>query len=190
MDVLVRFFTEVGHHLGLSVAFACVMAAVAAGPLWLTGRARAIPLVAALGFVVGLAMLPFPDRATFDCTATEAHLMWVPFEGVGESLRWTLFRGDLVGVVTSRAITSTIMNVVFFMGPGLALVWWRPGTTEREAAIAGFALSLAIETTQLSGNLGLYPCPYRFPDVTDLFTNTLGVWLGAKAMLERRLPMA
>jgi glycopeptide antibiotics resistance protein len=46
-------------------------------------------------------------------------------------------------------------------------------------ALAGFALSFAIETLQA----GL---PGRFPSLADLATNTLGAWLGQA--LANRLP--
>ena len=45
--------------------------------------------------------------------------------------------------------------------------WWA-------VLIGGFAVSLFIESSQLSGFWGLYPCAYRQFDVNDLMTNTLG----------------
>ncbi len=41
-----------------------------------------------------------------------------------------------------------------------------------------FLTSLLIETTQLTGIWGIYPCAYRLFDVDDLITNTLGGILG------------
>lgn len=46
------------------------------------------------------------------------------------------------------------------------------------AFVAGFGLSLFVETTQLTGVWGLYPCAYRFFDVGDLMTNTTGALVG------------
>ena len=54
--------------------------------------------------------------------------------------------------------------------------------THRGAVVAtalGFAVSLLIEVTQLTGVWGVYPCAYRLFDVDDLVTNTLGAALGA-----------
>ena len=47
------------------------------------------------------------------------------------------------------------------------------------ATALGFAVSLLIEVTQLTGVWGVYPCAYRLFDVDDLLTNTLGAFLGA-----------
>lgn len=53
--------------------------------------------------------------------------------------------------------------------------------------VAGFAVSLLIEFTQLTGNWFLYPCPYRLFDVDDLLANTAGALLGALAAPVLRL---
>ena len=46
----------------------------------------------------------------------------------------------------------------------------------------GLAISLTIETAQLTGGFGIYPCSYRLFDVDDLLLNTcgglIGYWLG------------
>jgi glycopeptide antibiotics resistance protein len=76
-----------------------------------------------------------------------------------------------------RAILQIAMNVVFFVPLGVFLrnvfgrkVW---GTL----AIA-LAVSLFIETAQLTGAFGIYPCSYRLFDVDDLIFNTLGALIG------------
>jgi hypothetical protein len=51
------------------------------------------------------------------------------------------------------------------------------------ALVAGFGLSLLVETTQITGVWGLYPCAYRFFDVGDLMTNTLGAVVGCTVAL-------
>lgn len=43
----------------------------------------------------------------------------------------------------------------------------------------GLTGSLLIETTQLTGFWGYFPCAYRIFDVDDLMTNTTGALLGA-----------
>lgn len=54
----------------------------------------------------------------------------------------------------------------------------------------GFAVSLLIETAQLTGIFHLYPCSYRLFDVDDLIWNTLGALLGyaVAALANRALP--
>lgn len=47
------------------------------------------------------------------------------------------------------------------------------------ALVAGFALTLFFETTQLTGLWGLYEHPYRLFDVCDLELNTLGSVVGS-----------
>lgn len=51
---------------------------------------------------------------------------------------------------------------------------------------AALGTSVLIELTQLTGNWGLAPCPYRFADTTDLFTNTAGALIGIR--LEKATP--
>ncbi|MGO4927835.1 VanZ family protein [Fundicoccus sp. Sow4_F4] len=48
----------------------------------------------------------------------------------------------------------------------------------KQALLAGLALSLFFELTQLSGLYFIYPRPYRLFEVDDLITNTLGAGLG------------
>ena len=57
----------------------------------------------------------------------------------------------------------------------------------RASTLAGFGLSLFIELSQLSGNWGLAPCPYRTFDVDDLINNTAGALMGALAVMLWRL---
>lgn len=47
------------------------------------------------------------------------------------------------------------------------------------AFLTGALVSLTIETTQLTGVWGVYPCAYRVFDVDDLLTNTVGAVLGS-----------
>ena len=47
------------------------------------------------------------------------------------------------------------------------------------STLTALAATLLIETTQLTGFWGYYPCAYRIFDVDDIFTNTLGGFIGA-----------
>jgi glycopeptide antibiotics resistance protein len=87
------------------------------------------------------------------------------------------------------AILQLAMNVMFFLPLGFIMgrvFRWR----FRIALPAGFAVSLMIETMQLTGLFHLYPCSYRLFDVDDLATNTLGAVLGflVAGLLNKLLP--
>lgn len=74
-------------------------------------------------------------------------------------------------------LLQLVMNVVFFVPLGFVLSRW---LRWRWWAVlpAGFLASLFIESSQLTGFWGLYPCAYRQFDVDDLMTNTLGALVG------------
>lgn len=76
-----------------------------------------------------------------------------------------------------NGVLQLVMNVVLFLPLGFILFrwarwpWW-------VVIIAGFCTSLFIESSQLTGFWGVYPCAYRQFDVDDLLTNTSGAILG------------
>ncbi|MEM7709622.1 MAG: VanZ family protein [Pseudomonadota bacterium] len=187
MSAILDFLAWVAIYVGRAALWTLAITGVAAPLLWALGLARAIPLAAATAFVVCLALLPLPDPAAFDCALHGKPPLLVPFAGLAEALGRTLGAGDIPGLVTDLTLVSTVMNVVFFLLPGaaLALLTARPW-----AGLAfGLALTFGIEATQLTGLWGLYSCPHRQPDTTDLVTNTLGVALGFWLMrrwLDRR----
>lgn len=80
-------------------------------------------------------------------------------------------------VLLNPEVSHALLNVVltmplgFFVGVFFKGRWW-------QATLAGFALSLFFELTQLSGLYGIYDHPYRQFDVNDLITNTSGALLG------------
>ncbi|UJD06856.1 MAG: VanZ family protein [Candidatus Nanosynbacter sp. HMT-348_TM7c-JB] len=80
-----------------------------------------------------------------------------------------------------RAVLQVVMNVVFFMPLGIFI---RMMYKSRWYLVIflGLAISLTIETAQLTGGFGIYPCSYRLFDVDDLLLNTcgglIGYWLG------------
>ena len=74
-------------------------------------------------------------------------------------------------------ILQTGFNVVFFLPLGYSLrriFRWKPWAV----VVGGFLTSLLIESAQLTGVFGIFPCSYRLFDVDDLITNTLGAVLG------------
>lgn len=73
----------------------------------------------------------------------------------------------------SSALLQVVMNFVFFVPLGVfgrLFFGWRLRTT----ALVSFVVSLGIETAQLTGGFGYYPCSYRLFDIDDLLINTLG----------------
>lgn len=68
-------------------------------------------------------------------------------------------------------------NVALFVPLGFIVArgfGWGPV----RSALAGFAVSLLVETTQLTGVWGIYDYAYRTFDVDDLLTNTTGAFVG------------
>ncbi|MGH3690337.1 MAG: VanZ family protein [Microbacterium sp.] len=80
------------------------------------------------------------------------------------------------------ALLQLVFNVLLFVPLGF-FVRVLAGRGILTALAAGFGLSLLVETTQLTGVWGLYPCAYRFFDVGDLMTNTLGAVVGCTVAL-------
>lgn len=76
------------------------------------------------------------------------------------------------------ALLQLVFNVLLFVPFG-AFLRVLGGRGVPTALVAGLALSLLVETTQLTGVWGIYPCAYRFFDVGDLMTNTTGAVLGS-----------
>ena len=89
----------------------------------------------------------------------------------------------------AKAVFQIIANVAFFVPCGFfARRGLRLGLPA--SAALGLALSLLIETAQLTGAFGLYPYAWRTFDVDDLAWNAAGAVLGwlAAAQLARLVP--
>ncbi|MBA2892419.1 VanZ family protein [Nonomuraea soli] len=85
---------------------------------------------------------------------------------------------DIVyGADREQAFLQVFFNFVLFAPLGFFLKY-RYGRGLTHSVVVGLALSLTVEFTQLTGNWGLYPCPYRLFDVDDLITNTAGTAIG------------
>lgn len=81
-------------------------------------------------------------------------------------------------LIANAALQVALLNVLFFLPIGFLLrVMFGWGVVR--ATLVGFALSLAVEVTQLTGLWGIYPCSYRLFSVADLLHNTLGAVLGS-----------
>ncbi|MHB1414872.1 MAG: VanZ family protein, partial [Chloroflexota bacterium] len=117
-------------------------------------------------------------------------------QGVAPQLRPFQFLRDLVrevphltivSVVRSRVFLQVFFNVLFFVPLGVYLRYYLNQPFARSVAIA-FGTSLFLETTQLTGLWGIYPCAYRHFDVDDLLLNTTGGLLGYATATALALP--
>lgn len=116
-------------------------------------------------------LLPLPDPDAIRCVGAITDPMAVvddlrtAFAGPGNPLR-------------SPELLQLVFNVLLFLPLGFFLrVLFGRGIVV--TVLIGFAVSLLVETTQLTGVWGIYPCAYRFFDVGDLMTNTTGAFAGA-----------
>lgn len=139
---------------------------------------RAVLLAATAVYAVGLwtyTVLPLPVDPSAACTGYAAIPQLQPLQLVQD------VRSDAAaGVLQNRALLQVVLNVVLFVPLG-ALVRALGGWSVARVLAVGFGVSLLVEVTQLTGNWGLYPCPYRLFDVDDLLTNSLGTGAGALA---------
>ncbi|WP_168200402.1 VanZ family protein [Protaetiibacter larvae] len=86
------------------------------------------------------------------------------------------------GPLRNTALQQLVLNVLLFVPWGvLVRALWRRGFVV--ATASGLGISLLIETTQLTGVWGAFPCAYRLFDTADLATNTLGALLGSLVAL-------
>ena len=131
------------------------------------GRAGMVYAMALYLLALGLFTLyPAPDDAVRFCAGHQLQAQLMPL-------------GSIMDIPTEglRAVLQVVMNIIFFVPLGVflrAMYGWR----WYWVAAIGLGASLAIETSQLTGIFGLYPCSYRLFDVDDLLLNTTGALLG------------
>lgn len=130
-------------------------------------------------YLVGLALvviLPLRPVTPDFCTLYGVDPEVNPLSILNE-VRQQRAESGLRSVIYNPDLQGTILNVFLFVPMGLFVRhflrrgFWLP-------VAIGFAASLAIELTQLTGNWGIYPCAYRFFATLDLATNTLGTAIG------------
>ncbi|KJL48474.1 VanZ like family protein [Microbacterium hydrocarbonoxydans] len=116
-------------------------------------------------------LLPLPDPDSIRCVG----MITDPLEVVRDLQKAFSEPGN---PLRHPALLQLVLNVLLFVPLGVFLrVLGARGIVT--ALAVGLGLSLLIETTQLTGVWGLYPCAYRFFDVGDLMTNTTGSVLGS-----------
>lgn len=173
----------VAGYLWGALGYALPAAALALGAAWLLGArpgwGRAA-LALSTAFVVALALTPLPGPGALDCAGGGTAIRLQLFGFLEAPRRLWEAGAPPAAWLTDLTITSTIMNVVFFALVGAALAT----QTRHRAPVLLFACALTafIETAQLTGLFGLYPCRYRSFDVDDLLLNVVGVLLGAALM--------
>ncbi len=128
--------------------------------------------------VYGLALwtytlLPMPASDSYRCKASNLD----PLDSI--SGLWSgEVGGGLPGLLRDPVFLQLALNLLLFVPLGFFLrMIARRGVVV--AALVGFAVSLLIETTQLTGVWSLYDCAYRLFDVDDLVVNTAGAVAGS-----------
>lgn len=116
-------------------------------------------------------LLPIPDGPIEHCAPMNTN----PTELITEVQKALDGAGN---PLLHPAMLQLALNVLLFVPLGffirvLANRGWAIAT------LTGFALSMLVELTQLTGVWGIYECAYRMFDVVDLMTNTLGALVGS-----------
>ncbi len=115
-------------------------------------------------------LYPMPADAAAYCAAHHLTPQLNPLQFIGD------IRTDGL-----TAVLQIAFNIVFFLPLGFIMgrIWrWPLPVT----AVLSFATSLFLETMQLTGLMGVFPCAYRLFDVDDLLWNTTGALIGFAVM--------
>ena len=116
--------------------------------------------------LVSFTLYPMPDDPITFCQDYRLSPQLMPFR----------FISDL-SIDGLRTLIPTGLNLAFFLPLGVFARFFF-GWRLRTAVFVSLFVSLVIETAQLTGGFGLYPCSYRMFNVDDLMINTLGGVLG------------
>ena len=120
-------------------------------------------------------LLPLPDPGSIRCAGVNLN----PFELVTD-VRAALARPG--PWIADAGVLQLLLNVLLFVPLGF-FVRVLGGRGILIAGLVGLGFSAFIETTQLTGVWGLYPCAYRVFDVDDMITNTSGAIVGSAIAL-------
>jgi hypothetical protein len=115
-------------------------------------------------------LFPLPDPDQIVCVGTNTDL-WQAVRDV-EGAR------DRGHPFTDPATLQLVLNVLLFVPLGV-FIRVLGGRGLPTAFVTGAAVSLFIETTQVTGMWWIYDCAYRVFDVDDLVTNTAGAVVGS-----------
>jgi glycopeptide antibiotics resistance protein len=116
-------------------------------------------------------LIPMPASDDYRCAGVNLR----PFEFVDDIRAAVAVSGHYL---TDPTVLQVVLNVLLFVPLGFFLRVLG-GRGILVAGLVGLATTGLIETTQLTGVWGLYPCAYRVFDVDDLIANTSGALLGS-----------
>jgi glycopeptide antibiotics resistance protein len=116
-------------------------------------------------------LVPLPDSDEYRCAGTNLR----PFQFVDEIRDAVAVSGRYL---TDPVVLQVALNVLLFVPLGFFLRVLG-GRGILIAGLVGLAVSGVIETTQLTGVWGIFPCAYRVFDVDDLIANTSGALVGS-----------
>lgn len=126
--------------------------------------------------IVAFTVFPLPDFTPGYCAAHATEPLYDPLRFPRELIDLVQTQGAMA-VASDWLVWEFTLNMVLFIPFGIIVrrvLEWPRGVV----LAAALGTSVLIELTQLTGNWGLAPCPYRFADTTDLFTNTTGAVIG------------
>lgn len=138
------------------------------------GAGRFVLWAAALIYLMAIwtyTLLPLPDPAGIRCAGVNLDIL-----AFVDDIRGAIGRPGRT--ISDPAVLQLLLNVLLFVPLGFFLRVLA-GRGIPTALLVGLGISLFVETTQLTGVWGLYPCAYRVFDVDDLLTNTLGAVIGS-----------
>lgn len=117
-------------------------------------------------------MLPLPEPGSYECVTPR----FTPGASIADIAEFDT--SSARALLTNPAVLQIAFNVLLFMPLGLfARLLWGRGVVA--TTLLGLGISLFIETSQLTGLWGIYPCAYRLFDVDDIIVNTSGALIGA-----------
>ena len=116
-------------------------------------------------------LVPVPDTAVYRCAGVNLQPL-----GFVDDIRTAVATSGRY--LTDPAVLQVVLNVVLFVPLGFFLRVLG-GRGILVAGTVGLVVSGIVETTQLTGVWGIFPCAYRVFDVDDLLTNTVGALLGS-----------
>lgn len=116
-------------------------------------------------------LVPVPESDDYRCRGVNLR----PFEFVDDIRSAVAVSGRYL---TDPVVLQVALNVLLFLPLGFFLRVLG-GRGILIAGLSGFVISGIIETTQLTGVWGIFPCAYRVFDVDDLIVNTSGALLGS-----------
>lgn len=127
-----------------------------------------------------LIILPLPSVAAVAKLTTPKYNLQ-PFMFVRQFIRYSPFEltniHTWIAAIKSPTVIQPLFNIFLTVPFGFYLRAYFHKSWRQTLAIS-FCLSLFFELTQLSGDYGIYPRPYRLFDVDDLLLNTTGGMLG------------